>query len=88
MSEPECIHGLELEFCHMCKAPPAGIPERVWITAGGSHFHSRRDCETLDSGQTEAHDLGYRTHERRQVGWSSVSDTRAPCRNCLPRIAR
>ncbi len=79
---PECIHGLEGDSCHMCKAPPVGIPKTVWITAGGSHFHSRGDCETLDSGQNDAKDRGYRLHDRRQVGWSTVSDTRAPCRNC------
>ncbi|MEN8716671.1 MAG: hypothetical protein ABF384_17300, partial [Verrucomicrobiales bacterium] len=62
--DKECIHGLGHEQCHMCKTPPSGIPERVLVTAGGNHFHARRDCETLDSGQTEAHDRGYQTHDR------------------------
>jgi hypothetical protein len=83
----DCVHGLAPSMCHMCKAPPLGIPSNVWVTAGGSHFHSRWDCETLDSGQLEARDLGYQTHDRRQVGWSSVSDTRAPCRNCFGKRA-
>jgi hypothetical protein len=79
----DCIHGLDSVLCHMCKRPPAGIPANVWITAAGSHFHIRPDCETLESGQEEARSLGYATHERKQVGWSTVSDTRAPCRNCV-----
>jgi hypothetical protein len=82
MSESDCIHGLELSLCHMCKGPPPGIPKTVWVTAGGNHFHSREDCETLDSGQVEASSQGLQTHERRQVGWSEVSDKRSPCRNC------
>ena len=44
----ECIHDLTHETCSICRE--AGKPP-VYISAGGSRYHLRRDCSSLQSGQ-------------------------------------
>lgn len=79
----ECIHGMQSQLCDLCKTPPAGWPSRVYITAGGNHFHATNDCVNLTKGQEEAAALGFTKHEIVQAAWQTVSELRKPCRLCF-----
>lgn len=81
MSE-ECIHGFDEGMCSVCISPPPGINARVWITAGGTHFHNSPNCSTLDFYQGVSAAEGNNVHDKKQVAWNSVQFERSACRNC------
>lgn len=76
----ECKHGLDLGTCATCRGPKGPF----FITRGGSHYHSRKDCPTLASGQAEAIERGYQTHPIETVTYGRVDrESRVPCKTCV-----
>jgi hypothetical protein len=77
-----CIHDFEPGQCGLCKEPPKGINQIVYVTGGGMAFHNKPNCRTLTQGQTEADDKGLNTHPITPVKWAVAAETRRKCRNC------
>jgi len=44
----ECRHGIPAEWCSIC-----AHPRTVYISAGGTHYHSDPRCPSLRSGQDQ-----------------------------------
>lgn len=78
----ECFHGFEdPSWCSYCKAPPKGIRETIYWTAGGDVFHNTADCELLNSGQHMANRVGMANH-RIQTGRHGSVGQRGACPWC------
>lgn len=73
-----CIHGIQRDWCSLCDSP------RVFVTAGGECYHSRRDCEALAAGQEKNRELGRSNApiEETRLG-AAVNLHRKPCSVCI-----
>jgi hypothetical protein len=49
-STDECRHGLPPDQCESCRAAGKYGPQ-VYISRGGSTFHRKPDCPSLEDGQ-------------------------------------
>ena len=77
-----CRHEVERNQCNICKDDDK--PD-VYITAGGSAFHSRPDCPALAIGQRSVERRGGDAAEVRRVRRNSGEVVgRQPCHVCLP----
>ena len=73
-----CKHELPPGECSICNDD-----RRIYITAGGSHYHWFRDCKALDSGQMEAAVRGDTLHPiERTLLVNAITRGRAECRTC------
>jgi hypothetical protein len=74
----ECKHGLDIDFCHACKHD-----RTVYLTGGGSAYHSRIDCEHLDEGQELVrHRGGVPAAKQTSSESQAITLGRRPCRHC------
>ena len=80
----ECIHELPHGQCSLCKLPPPGIRNLVYVTKGGLAFHNDYKCRTLLEGQLEAESKGMTVHPINPIQWADAFASRRPCRNCCP----
>jgi hypothetical protein len=80
--EGMCIHELIKEQCGLCKSPPLGINEIVYVTRGGQALHNWSDCAFLLQGQLFAESKGFSTHDIRPTRWSSVYYSLGACEWC------
>ncbi|ADD42294.1 hypothetical protein Snas_2616 [Stackebrandtia nassauensis DSM 44728] len=71
----------DLEIGQGC-ACEDGRPERAYVTAGGSSYHRRRDCEWLARGQADAHAKGLRVHPVTSTLVQNVELKRGRCEYC------
>lgn len=81
----ECPHGIPDSACSICLGKVRyGVS--VWITHGGSAFHSHPDCEFIESGQQHAERLGHSTWSVEEVALGTAQRLRRePCLGCYPR---
>jgi hypothetical protein len=74
----ECRHGIPAEWCTLCTHPGA-----VYVTAGGTHYHSDPRCESLRDGQDAVVRRGGTPAPIERVSGSTArEDGRDPCRRC------
>jgi len=73
----------EIAFCGRCR--PRGLPNRVFITAGGSAFHATDACRLLVSGQERvarrSGSVGVVEGAALQV---AIGRGYFPCQGCFP----
>jgi hypothetical protein len=62
VTDDRCPHDLIVGQCVDCAPVPAGLPRRVYRTAGGTVFHQSTGCSVLLDGQRSAAARGLRTH--------------------------
>ena len=84
--DDDCEHGLPIQGCALCIAPPPGVNRVVFVTAGGTHFHNNQYCTALHSGQDDARDRGDKIHDIRATSWGQVQLEKTRCRTCVPRF--
>lgn len=77
-----CIHELIKDQCGLCKSPPLGINEIVFVTRGGQALHNWSDCAYLLQGQQFAEAKGFSTHPIMPTRWSSVYYSLGACEWC------
>jgi hypothetical protein len=85
MAEDRCKHDLILGQCADCAPLPAGLPRRVYRTAGGDVFHRTPACEAWHEGQRKAARQGLRNHPPQAVDIvAAKADGLGACEACLP----
>jgi hypothetical protein len=76
----ECKHGLLPVTCSYCRAGD-GI---VYISGGGTAYHARRDCPSLEKGQNQVDNRGGTRAVVKAVRMGSPElDDRRPCLTCF-----
>jgi hypothetical protein len=74
-----CLHGVRRVDCTVCD-PTLG--DRYYVTAGGTHVHTRPDCRALAAGQDKVEARGGST-EPIEVLRGGYDVGRNPCRTCF-----
>lgn len=81
---------MERAWCDLCDLPPAQCghsiagPSFVYVSGGGSCYHSMVDCPALVEGQDEAERQGMRRHEVTSVAMArAVEMGREACAVCF-----
>ena len=81
-----CRHALDWTKCVVCGD---GIVGYVYITGGGTHFHTTPDCTALVQGQEKVRRRGGNQEPIEAAHtMSGVVDRRVPCRACAQRHPR
>lgn len=75
-----CAHGVRFGRCRVC-CPSAST--FIYISAGGTHFHSTPTCRSLESGQLKVERRGGEVSEIEAVNpYDGRLTERDPCRSC------
>jgi len=74
----ECRHGIPAVWCSLC-----AHPRTVYVTAGGTHYHTDPRCESLRDGQNAVVMRGGTPAPIVSVPEAAAwEDGRDPCRRC------
>lgn len=79
-----CVHQLNPPDCDICRRPPEGTPNRLFVQTGDRHYHSDQDCSSLQ--QVGKRDLESEAGSVKpvEVLWAEVPENFAACRTCIP----
>lgn len=77
-------HEIELGSCSLCKSPPIGVNQTVYVTKGGNVFQNDPNCEWLVRGQDQAFKQGKLNHPINSLSWGEAAALRGACESCCP----
>jgi hypothetical protein len=81
--DKECVHGMPIAWCVLCRQPRPGVLPQGYRTKEGSAYHNDPDCEWLLKGQQRASRQGKSVHDKVRIAWGSVEPGELePCESC------
>lgn len=80
-----CKHGIDIRCCAICKAT-ATYGSRVFVSGGGSVFHSKNNCWAMEKGKRWVAERGGTEAETEWVDVGrALGENRQPCAICYRR---